>query len=66
MVQCIADRLAACKRKPKRYGGDQEMLEVWAAALAGTPDEVGMVGALLTGLDGGLITGSDFLMWGAE
>lgn len=28
----------------------------------GTPDEVGTVGALLIGPDGGFITGSDFLM----
>src|SRR3954469_9174332 len=31
---------------------------------AGTPDEVGAVGALLMGPDGGFITGSDFLMDG--
>ena len=31
---------------------------------AGTPDEVGAVGALLMGADGGFITGSDFLMDG--
>ena len=29
-----------------------------------TPDEVGHVGALLMGPDGGFITGSDFLMDG--
>jgi hypothetical protein len=33
---------------------------------AGTPDEVGAVGALLMGPDGGLITGSDFLMDGGD
>ena len=31
---------------------------------AGTPDEVGTVGALLMGLDGAFITGSDFLVDG--
>src|SRR5689334_8166925 len=31
---------------------------------AGAPDEVGSVGALLMGADGGFITGSDFLMDG--
>jgi hypothetical protein len=31
---------------------------------AGTPDEVGTVGALLKGADGAFITGSDFLMDG--
>ena len=33
-------------------------------ARAGTPDEVGTVGALLMGADGAFITGSDFLMDG--
>jgi NAD(P)-dependent dehydrogenase (short-subunit alcohol dehydrogenase family) len=40
------------------------MLEVSAAGRAGTPDEVGTVGALLMGSDGAFITGSDFLMDG--
>ena len=35
-----------------------------AAKRAGTPDEVGAVGALLMGPDGGFITGRDFLMDG--
>ena len=34
------------------------------AKRAGTPDEVGAVGALLMGPDGGFITGSNFLMDG--
>ena len=34
------------------------------AGRAGTPDEVGNVGALLMGSDGAFITGSDFLMDG--
>jgi NAD(P)-dependent dehydrogenase (short-subunit alcohol dehydrogenase family) len=40
----------------------RRMLEVSAAGRAGTPDEVGTVGALLMGPDGGFITGSDILM----
>jgi Enoyl-(Acyl carrier protein) reductase len=35
-----------------------------AAGRAGTPDEVGTVGALLMGPEGAFITGSDFLMDG--
>ena len=35
-----------------------------AAGRAGTPDEVGSIGALLMGPDGGFITGSDILMDG--
>jgi NAD(P)-dependent dehydrogenase (short-subunit alcohol dehydrogenase family) len=35
-----------------------------AARRAGTPDEVGTVGALLMGPDSGFITSSDFLMDG--
>jgi hypothetical protein len=38
------------------------MIEGSVAKRAGTPDEVGTVGALLMGADGGFITGSDFLM----
>jgi hypothetical protein len=40
------------------------MIELSAAGRAGTPDEVGTVGALLMGADGAFITGSDFLMDG--
>ena len=40
------------------------MMELCAAGRAGTPDEVGTVGAFLMGPDGGFITGSDFLMDG--
>jgi hypothetical protein len=35
------------------------MIEGFVAKRAGTPDEVGAVGALLRGPDGGFITGSD-------
>ena len=37
---------------------------IGAVGRAGTPDEVGNVGALLMGPDGAFITGSDFLMDG--
>jgi len=42
----------------------RRMMEVSAAERAGTPDEVGTVGALLMGADGAFITGNDFLMDG--
>jgi NAD(P)-dependent dehydrogenase (short-subunit alcohol dehydrogenase family) len=47
-----------------RGEGYRRMINVSAAGRAGTPDEVGNVGALLMGPDGGFITGSDFLMDG--
>jgi NAD(P)-dependent dehydrogenase (short-subunit alcohol dehydrogenase family) len=47
-----------------RGAGYRHMIEGSAAGRAGTPDEVGTVGALLMGPDGGFITGSDFLMDG--
>ncbi len=47
-----------------RGAGYRRMIEESAAGRAGTPDEVGAVGALLMGPDGGFITGSDFLMDG--
>ena len=47
-----------------RGAGYRRMIEISAAGRAGTPDEVGNVGALLMGPDGGFITGSDFLMDG--
>lgn len=40
------------------------MIDLCPVGRAGTPDEVGAVGALLLGPDGALITGSDFLMDG--
>ena len=40
------------------------MIELCPAGRAGTPDEVGTVGALLMGPEGAFITGSDFLMDG--
>jgi NAD(P)-dependent dehydrogenase (short-subunit alcohol dehydrogenase family) len=47
-----------------RGEGYRRMIEGSAAGRAGTPDEVGTVGALLMGPDGGFITGSDILMDG--
>ena len=47
-----------------RGEGYRRMLEISPAGRAGTPDEVGAVGALLMGPDGAFITGSDFLMDG--
>jgi len=47
-----------------RAEGYQRMIDVCPVGRAATPDEVGTVGALLLGPDGGFITGSDFLMDG--
>jgi NAD(P)-dependent dehydrogenase (short-subunit alcohol dehydrogenase family) len=44
--------------------GYRRMIDLCPAGRAGTPDEVGTVGALLMGPDGSFITGSDFLMDG--
>ena len=47
-----------------RGEGYRRMIELCPAGRAGTPDEVGTVGALLMGPEGTFITGSDFLMDG--
>lgn len=47
-----------------RGAGYRRMIDLCPAKRAGTPDEVGGVGALLMGPDGAFITGSDFLMDG--
>lgn len=47
-----------------RGEGYRRMISLSPAGRAGTPDEVGNVGALLMGPDGAFITGSDFLMDG--
>ena len=47
-----------------RGEGYRRMIELSVAGRAGTPYEVGTVGALLMGPDGGFITGSDILMDG--
>ena len=60
----IITPLAKDELSGPRGAGYRRMIEVSAAGRAGTPDEVGTVGALLMGPDGGFITGSDFLMDG--
>lgn len=60
----IITPLANDELKGPRGDGYRRMLELSAAGRAGTPDEVGTVGALLMGPDGAFITGSDFLMDG--
>ena len=47
-----------------RGEGYRRMIEQSPVGRAGTPDEVGSVGALLMGSDGAFITGSGFLMDG--
>lgn len=47
-----------------RSAGYRRMIDLCPVRRAGTPDEVGSVGALLMGSDGAFITGSDFLMDG--
>jgi NAD(P)-dependent dehydrogenase (short-subunit alcohol dehydrogenase family) len=47
-----------------RGDGYRRMMELSPAGRAGTPDEVGTLGALLMGPEGAFITGSDFLMDG--
>ena len=56
--------LANDELKGPRGPGYRRMIDVSAARRAGTPDEVGIVGALLMGPDGAFITGSDILMDG--
>jgi NAD(P)-dependent dehydrogenase (short-subunit alcohol dehydrogenase family) len=60
----IITPLANDELKGPRGAGYRHMMEGCAAGRAGTPDEVGTVGALLMGSDGAFITGSDFLMDG--
>lgn len=60
----IITPLAKDELEGPRGNGYRRMIELSAAGRAGTPDEVGTVGALLMGPDGAFITGSDFLMDG--
>ena len=60
----IITPLANDELKGPRGAGYRRMMDLCAAGRAGTPDEVGTVGALLMGADGAFITGSDFLMDG--
>lgn len=60
----IITPLANDELKWPRGPGYRRMIALSVAGRAGTPDEVGTVGALLMGPDGAFITGSDFLMDG--
>ncbi len=60
----IITALANDELNGPRGAGYRRMIELCPARRAGTPDEVGNVGALLMGTDGAFITGSDFLMDG--
>jgi len=60
----IVTPLAKDELTGPRGGGYRRMIELCPAGRAGTPDEVGTVGALLMGPEGAFITGSDFLMDG--
>jgi NAD(P)-dependent dehydrogenase (short-subunit alcohol dehydrogenase family) len=60
----IVTPLAKDELSGPRGEGYRRMIQLSAAGRAGTPDEVGTVGALLMGTDGAFITGSDFLMDG--
>ena len=60
----IMTPLAKDELSGPRGAGYRRMIELCPAGRAGTPDEVGNVGALLMGADGAFITGSDFLMDG--
>ena len=60
----IITPLARDELEGPRGAGYRRMIELCPAGRAGTPDEVGTVGALLMGPEGAFITGSDFLMDG--
>jgi NAD(P)-dependent dehydrogenase (short-subunit alcohol dehydrogenase family) len=60
----IITPLAKDELSGPRGAGYKRMIELCPAGRAGTPDEVGTVGAFLMGADGAFITGSDFLMDG--
>jgi len=60
----IITPLAKDELSGPRGDGYRRMIGLSAVGRAGTPDEVGNVGALLMGPDGAFITGSDFLMDG--
>jgi len=60
----IITPLAKDELSGPRGEGYSRMINLSAVGRAGTPDEVGNVGALLMGPDGAFITGSDFLMDG--
>lgn len=60
----IITPLAKDELSGPRGEGYRKMINISAVGRAGTPDEVGNLGALLMGQDGAFITGSDFLMDG--
>jgi NAD(P)-dependent dehydrogenase (short-subunit alcohol dehydrogenase family) len=60
----IITPLAKDELSGPRGEGYRRMIELCPVGRAGTPDEVGSVGALLMSHDGAFITGSDFLMDG--
>ena len=60
----IITPLAKDELSGPRGAGYKRMIELCPAGRAGTPDEVGTVGALLMGADGAFITVSDFLLDG--
>jgi len=60
----IVTPLAKDELSGPRGAGYRRMIELCPSGRAGTPDEVGTVGALLMGPEGTFITGSDFLMDG--
>ena len=60
----IITPLAKDELNGPRGEGYRRMIDLCPVGRAGTPDEVGTVGALLMGPDGAFITGSDFLMDG--
>jgi NAD(P)-dependent dehydrogenase (short-subunit alcohol dehydrogenase family) len=60
----IITPLAKDELSGPRGAGYRRMIELCPVGRAGTPDEVGNVGALLMGPEGAFITGSDFLMDG--
>ena len=60
----IITPLARDELSGPRGAGYRRMIELSPAGRAGTPDEVGTLGALLMGPEGAFITGSDFLMDG--
>ena len=60
----IITPLANDELKGPHGEGYRRMINSSVAKRAGTPDEVGTLGALLMGADGAFITGSDFLMDG--
>lgn len=60
----IITPLAKDELSGPRAEGYRRMIDLCPVGRAGTPDEVGSVGALLMGPDGAFITGSDVLMDG--